>query len=369
MITTNTMPEEQVMREIALEARDRRGPAWRWKLAEENLHDRPGQRLRRFGRDFLDTHHYRSLCDYSPVGRKQAFHLYPLLAAAEELNADMVRIGDCKVAVLGELDPKEVCRQLNVDEAVFRVWEKTFFDIRGCRSATGWIQIHVIRPEIAAGRGEVAARLRMVAALGPLAAKLILAADTRPPIQEAQKLFERQLKLHLKFDAAVEMTTDTDKSRRFFIGQNMRLLFEERRLKFAREKLEKKCAEALNRRELAKIHAELALERARNRAAARARRDEGVALVQAGKSYGDEWLAVRRREEQMAEQAAMASRVAASPLGRLRWRHRDEPGDELAAAPGAQPHVDKPMAIASVSVPCIVVVPGTIGMASAGVPV
>ena len=121
---------------------------------------------------------------------------------------------------------------------------------RGRQSATAWIQIHVIQPEVAAGRGELAARLRMVSSVGAGAAQAILKADTRLPIREAEKLFERQLKLHLKFDNAVELTTDTDKARMFFIGQHAKLKREEQRMKFVREKLEKKCAEALDRHEV-----------------------------------------------------------------------------------------------------------------------
>lgn len=365
---TNTITDEQAMREIAMEQRDLRGPEWRWDLAAETLNDRQGLRLRRFGRDFCDVHHYRMLCEHSPVGRKQAFHLHPTIVAAERLNTDTVKTGHLKVAVLGELDPKEVCRQLNIDEAVFCAWEKTFFDARGCRSATGWIQIHVIQPEIAAGRGELAARLRMVSAVGPVAAQVILKADTRLPIREAQKLFERKLKLQLKFDAAVELTTDTDKSRMFFIGQHAKLLFEEKRLQHAREKLEKKCAEALNRHELAKIYAEIALEREQNRAAARARCDEGVALAKVGEQQSHELLVKRQREKEMAEQAALAARIAASPLGRLQWRHREEFDDKVSVQPEPPPHTGQPRVAMPASAPLALMMSSSMGMALVGVP-
>ena len=114
------------------------------------------------------------------------------------------------------------------------------------------------------------------------------------------------------FDAAVAMTTDTDSNRWRFMRQHQKLVTEKERLKFAREKLEKKCAEAINRHELAKMQAEDARQRkeakveahAAARAAARARREEGIALVRTGEEQNAAWLAARQREKEKADQAA-----------------------------------------------------------------
>jgi hypothetical protein len=376
---TITTPEEQTMLDAARDQRDRHGPAWRWDLAEDCLHHRLDPWRWQFDHDFLDVHHYRTLCDRSEVGKRQAVILYPAIAAAEELNADIAKTGHLKIAVLGKLDPKEVSQQFHIDEAVFRTWERTFFDVRGCHLATHWVYIHIIQPELAAGRGDLAARLRMVSAVGTLAAKVILQADTRLPIREAQKLFERQLKLHLKFDAAIEMTPDTNKNRLFFIQQHAKLQLEERHLKLAREKLVRKCEEALDRHKLAMICAEVSLEREPNRAtatagagtgaAAGARCDEGIALAEMGEKQSAEWLAARRREKEMAEQAALAARVAASPLGRLRWRHRDEVGQKVGIPPAAEPAEDRQPMVVVGFIPLAELVPKSMRMPLAGVPV
>ncbi len=206
-------PEKQTMQDIARDERSLHGPGWRCDLAEALIHRRLGPWQRRFGQEFIDLHHFRSLCAHSTVGEKQALALYPAIAAAEKLNADAVMAGHLKVAVLGELDPKEVARQFDIDEAVLRAWEMMYFDARDLRLARGWIDAHVIRPELAAGRADLAARLRMVSAVGAAAARAILQADTRLPSNEGQRLFERQLKLYLKFEAAIDMTLDTDKTR------------------------------------------------------------------------------------------------------------------------------------------------------------
>ena len=366
---SDVVSDGKTMLDIARNQRDRHGPAWCWDFAEECLHQRAGQSLQQFGQGFRDVHHYRTLCDHSEVGKRQAVILYPAIAAAEELNADAVKTSHLKVAVLGELDPKEVCQQFNIEEAVFQAWEKTFFDVRGCRSATHWVSIHVIQPELAAGRDELVARLRMVSAVGTLAAKAILQADTRLPICEAQKLFERQLKLHLKFDAAVEMTPGTNKNHLFFIRQHALLKLEERRLEFAREKLQKKCEEILDRHKLSMIQAEITLERERNRAAAIAQRAEGIALAKRGDEDIRKMLVARRREQELVEQAARAERIAASPLSRLRWRHRQEPGSNVSIpAEGKTVQANMPPVIVLPTVPLTVISPRSATSILAGAP-
>ena len=318
-------PDEKALLETAMEQRDLHGPAWRWDLADELRDCWPGRLLERFGHDFANVQHYRTLCGRSEAGRHQAVTLYPALATAESLNADLQKTGQLKIAILGDVDPQEIRQYVDVDEVVLRTWERTFFDVRGTGLATHWINSRVIQPELAAGRHDLAARLRMVAAVGPLGAQAILKADNRLPVREAQKLFDRDLKLHVKFNAAVAMTPDTTKTRLSFIKLHAKLQIEKQRLKLAREKLQQKCAEAIDRQALAKIEAELAMERERNRAAARSRRQEADVLAEMGEEQSRRWLAQRRREKELAQQATIAARIAASPLSQLRWQEYAEP--------------------------------------------
>jgi len=143
----------------------------------------------------------------------------------------------------------------------------------------------------------------------------------------------------------------------FFIRLQVRLRHEEQRLKLAREKLEKMCAEALNRHELAKIQAEIALEGARCRTAARVRQAEEADLVQTGEDQSRAWLAAQRREQEAAEQAAMAARIAASPLSRLRWRHRPESASMVRIFSESQPaEVEQPTGVPAL-VPLTILIP------------
>ena len=303
------------------------GPSWRWKMAGEQQDCMPKRFLKHYGEDFANVLHYRLLCRQSNIGQQHAANRYPLLAAAEELNADFVKTGHLKVGVLGDMDLEEISQLVQIDEAVIQTWERTFFDVRSALAATQWVNIHVIQTELAAGHGDLAARLRMVAAVGPQGARAILTADTRLPMHEAERLFDRDLKLHLKFDAAVKMTPDTEKTRLFFIKWYTELKNEKQRLQLAREKLQQKCEEAMDRCKVAKIQAELTLERERNRATALAarqtRRREAKTLIATREKQSHLLIAEHRREQEQAQQTALAARIAASPLSRLQW-HRQE---------------------------------------------
>ncbi len=70
-------------------------------------------------------------------------------------------------------------------------------DVRGCRNAVGWFAAHVIGPELAAGRSELAAKLKLVAAVGPVGAQAVLDVGSRVPVTAGEHLFQRKLRLHL----------------------------------------------------------------------------------------------------------------------------------------------------------------------------
>jgi hypothetical protein len=140
MITT--APDENAKLEFAFLQRSQGGPAWRWNRAGEEIHRRPSPHLRACGEDVVNLHHYRTLCDHSSVGIKQALALYPQIALAEELNAHTFKTGLLKVAVLGEIDLPAVCQQLNLDVAVADAWEKSqtarFGEISAQRTKLSW---------------------------------------------------------------------------------------------------------------------------------------------------------------------------------------------------------------------------------------
>ena len=141
-IMTIDVSDQSAILEYTRDRRSEGGPTWRWDLAGAEAHRRPDRFLRLLGQQFLDVLHYRTLCAHIPVGLRQAQAVYPNVAAAEKLNDDLWKTGHLKVAVLGGLDLMEISQRFGIDQPVLDTWEKTFYDVRGLREATGWIQTH-----------------------------------------------------------------------------------------------------------------------------------------------------------------------------------------------------------------------------------
>lgn len=331
-----------------------RGPAWLWDLAGE-LDDCPSQRiLERYGSSLDDVRHYRQLCGLGPPGRQQAEGLFPLIAAAECLNHDIEKTKLLKIAVLGEIDQDEIVRRLGVEKHLLQAWEQAFFAARGNRSSIDWIRGHVIQPELNAGNAEFAARLKMAAAVGPVGARVILDADSRVPIDEGQRLFDRMIKLSLKFDAAAELSISSQEERIHFSRLHVALQHQSQQLRLARERLEQKCREASDRHELAKIRLEMAQQREARRVDKQARRREERSVHRDGELHSEDLLAERKQAARQAQREAMEARAAESPLAQLHWAKatpltepqqlREETTTEAQAA-GKTPIVVRPLGI------------------------
>jgi hypothetical protein len=228
------------------------------------------------------------------------------------------------VAALGDLPPAEIARRVGVEEAVVKIWESLFYDVRDCRGAISWLVTHVINREIAAGRGELAAKLKMVVAVGPVGAQAILDGGSRVPVTAGEHLFQRKLKLHLKYDQAMGMTEGSDYHFRF-VRLYTNLKMQEKRLKVEEAKLGERCNAALRKHELAQIRLEEALDRAKCRAAREARKAEELALRKEGERHARELAAARLRAFELAEEQEAATRTAASPLNHLTWTHGKHP--------------------------------------------
>ena len=249
---------------------------------------------------------------------KQALTLYSTIASAEELN-ESERLELLKIAVLGGLDGREISQRLGLEQEVIEAWEKIYFDVRGMREAVGWIHLQVIQPERNVGREDLAARLKLVAAVGPLGARAVLDLGSRAPLDEGQRLFDRRLKLHLKFDAAVEMSIESNREKMFFLRTYADMRHQENHLRCQEQRLQRRCQEALDRLELRKIRLELAHKRAERREAARDRREQERRLIREAKAKLAQNDAARRKSIQVAEALAAAARATAGPLAQLTW--------------------------------------------------
>jgi len=306
----------------------RRGPGHRWQIAGE-LPFRPWDaRMQRYDENIRAAHHFRQLVGHSPVGVKQARALYPQIAAAVAIQEDSAKVDKLKIAVFADLSPAEIVRRLGVDEAALATWEALFYDARNSRDALGWVRLHIIDPEIAAGNVDLAAKLKLVAGVGPLGAAAVLDADSRAPLSAGEQLFRRKLQLDLKFERATTMTEGPEYHFRF-IRLHAELKMEENRLQTLERKVVEKCNDALRKHELAHIRLEASLEREKRRTAEAARRADEVALKKESLRYACELATARRNALELAERKAAEARAAASPLSQLGWKRADEPQDNL----------------------------------------
>lgn len=295
------------------------GPACRWRLAFELPPVIPRRFAKHYDQFVLDAHDYIGLCRKADKGRQQAVTKYPLIAKAEELQRNDALTAQLQISVLGELDFREIALRCAIEEPVLEMWERLYFAVRGQRTHTGWVQAEIICPAQREGKVELAARLKLVAAAGPVAARAILDCDSRVPLQEGERLFDRRLKLHLKFDAACDMPLVSGRDQMAFIRMHVEMKGQEQKLRLQERKLEQRCREALDKHELAKLRLEFAREREEKRARAQARRDEELALVRHGSRISKELQEEQRRAEWQAQRDAAIARAASSPLATLKW--------------------------------------------------
>jgi len=296
-----------------------RKPAWRLELAGRLPPHRKHRLVREADADVRAVHHFQLLRARGKSGKTRAEALYPAIAAAFALNQDEARCTAAKILTLGGCERSEIAARLGVEEQILEKWESLFFDVREWRDAVGWIHHHVIQPEYDRENGQLASKMKAATAGGPIVARAILDLESRVPVTAAEKLFDRQLALHLKLDAALELPLSTNREKMFFIKLYAQLQWQEKRLKLTERKLEKQCAEAHARQERTRIRLEMTEQRATARAAERARRQHERELVKAVVQQQCEHLAARRQDQLRAEQEAAAARAAASPLSALAW--------------------------------------------------
>lgn len=296
-----------------------RGPAWRLALAAELPPNRMHRLVCEADPDVRDVHHFQQLCSRGDSGKSRAKAHYPAIAAAYGLNQDEAKCAAAKILTLGASQRGEIAARLDIEEDILEKWEGLVFDVRQGRDAVGWIHAQVIRPEQSRGNGQLASKMKAAVAGGPVVAQAILDLDSRMPVTAGEKLFDRKLTLHLKFDEAAELSLSTNREKMFFMKLYVELQSQENRLKLAERKLERRCAEARDKLELAKIRMEAVQQRKAARAAAHARCRRERELKKAKKQAQREYLAAQQRAQLRSEQKGAVARAAASPLSGLIW--------------------------------------------------
>ncbi len=291
------------------------GPAWRSVLAEK-LSQQSSLRWTDRGDDVLrDFVRYLRLRRREGGGTRSEAR-YPWFAAAEKLNADPEQVAALKLMTVVDLPRDEMHRRSGVAVDALRAWEQLFYDVRNQRKAVLWLARQVINRETKAGAPELAAKLRLAVCAGPVAVRGMLDMQQGVCLDEADRLFQRKLKLCEKLDLAVNLRVDTCQNSMFFVKTHFALMAEEKRLALAERKLAQRCAEARDRFELGKLRLQQAAEFQALRESARFRKVVRRAAAKAERLRAEQELGRRQAE---AARAAMQRRILESPLGRLRW--------------------------------------------------
>ena len=298
------------------------GPAWGMKLAHTL---RPDSGLLGRGAEnapLRDAVQYRAL--RAEGLDAEALRRYPLIAAAEALNAHPEQVEPLQLMVVVDLSPAEICQRSSLEQDVLDCWEQLFFDVRDLRRAHDWLSNHLISQERKQGNGRHAARLTLALMAGPKAVRAMLDTDSDQPIDEAERLFQRHLKLHVKFEEAANLPLVTERDYWRFPKLYLSLTQAEQRLEFARAQLEQRSLERRERHE----HARLRLELLRAKAGGAQPRQHDPATSRPGAPPSTEEVKLEEYRA-LAEGKALSARMAASPLSNLTW------GDSIAGVRSA----------------------------------
>ncbi len=244
------------------------GPAWRKQLADQasqdGHHRHPGARADRCLRDLCK---FQELIGEDGAGLPHAQARFPLIFKALEVQDRPAAVDALKIMVVGGLTYQEIEQRLGLDRAVIETWEAMYFDVRDLRDATTWLAAQVIEPARAEGNFQLANNLRLALGGGPAAVRAILSCQATLPLDEADRLYQRQIRLALKFEQALEIPLTTEENNLKFLKMYMHHQCETERLKVASRKLEQQCDAHRDRHELAKLRLEAAARRAATRAA------------------------------------------------------------------------------------------------------
>ncbi|MCE9607611.1 MAG: hypothetical protein K8U03_22215 [Planctomycetia bacterium] len=293
-----------------------KGPSWRARIAAHTK-IRGGTRQAEVADELLmDFSKYLRIKGGDGPGNTRAAKLFPIIAAAERLNEDHEKTAVLKLMVAADMSHDEKHARSDVEISILKTWESLFFDARGQRQATGWLAHNIIEPELKAGNPELASKLKVALMAGPIAVRGMLDMQSGVCLDEGDRLFQRRIKLNEKFDVAVNLPVDSERSQLFFMKLHVSLMAAEKRQALAEQKLAQRCAEARDRVELEKLRLEQAAEFQAVRRSEKMSKAERRAVGGAARRQATQEL---KRYQEQAHWKAVQCRVAESPLARLRW--------------------------------------------------
>lgn len=303
--------------EFARYQRGMHGPSWRAQAAS-NREIRPGTQLAEVADDLLvDFSKYSRIKGRNSGGIERAAVHYPIIAAADKLNEDQEKTAALKLMVVADMPSEEMQTRSGTKTSILQAWENLFFDARNQRQATAWLCRHVIEPEVSAGNNEFASKLKVAIMTGPITVRGMLDMQEGVCLDEADRLFQRRIKLNQKFDVAVNMPTDSEQLQMFFMKLHVSLMAAEKRQTMAEQRLAQRCVEARDRFELAKMRLEKAAELRAAKLNEKMRNSERRRNSAASRRRAAQELDGYRAQ---ALRRTIQARVAESPLSLLRWK-------------------------------------------------
>jgi hypothetical protein len=207
---------------------------------------------------------------------------------------------------------------LGTSEEIIGATELLFFDVRPLRTASDWIACRVLMGESTDQEGLIT-RMRAAFFGGPLVAKDILDAEPQHPLSDADKIFQRGLRLHLKFNEALAMPLTGERSALRYLQMYLDYDYKTARLKMAEQRFRHRCEEDLRKHELSERRIAVQLQRHEQEAAARKRKAAERARLDWVRAQQSEAFARQRHLAAVAEQQAAERRAASSPLAALTW--------------------------------------------------
>ena len=229
--------------------RHRDGPGWRWLKAEQ-----AAESGTRRGWSGLDPWTKAAAAYLRQRDRRLApkdDRELARVAAAVQIEAHIGQRETLQILTLGDVAPATIAELSGLAAEDVEWWEALFFDVRSQRRHPAWIRSHVTRPLEEAGRGPLAARLKVALAGGAEMAVQVIEADVRIPLEAAERIADAELKLHQKLVEAVDIP---------LVGSaeavELLLAYEEYRLRrqqleFEREQFRERCLAARRQHELA----------------------------------------------------------------------------------------------------------------------
>jgi hypothetical protein len=278
---------------------------------------------------------YLSVCGQDRSGPEEAAKHHPAIAAAAKLMAEESPSGrevveGLQILVLGDCPRSEIAERLELSVEAVEAWEALYFDVREARQAVDWVHRHVILPAEQDGNTGLAARLRL-ASNGPAAACSIFDAGTNAPFREGQRLFDRKVRLALKFEEAAQLSLDSEARKLTYMKLHAQLQGREQHLAYLERKLEQRSRDATFRWRQAEARLRAAERRAeRERERAEERRLEREARERKAR---EQRIRVLRHEQEVSRRKTLRdeqirrakAQAATSALARLTWATSEGP--------------------------------------------